>query len=292
MTPPLPPGSLEPPTPSVVRRPRASAFRRAQSWALWTHIAVWTGFLVIAITYVPVIWLAVMSFSGQPLSGIPNPLTLRWYLEMLADTRWAPPLWGSVGLGALVALCCMVVATALGRAVPRMRKRGGVLLLAFLPMFVPGLTMGAALFLFLRSYLELRLGLWSVFFGHLVWALPFALLLVLVLAARFDHRLLEAASDLGASAFQRFWHIEFPIMRPAVIGAGLFGFLLSFNELPRSLFLRGTSTTLPVFQWAQASSHQSMVPVTFALASIIFAVTIPLMGGFFWFLFAKLEKRG
>ena len=286
-----PTGFPEPSAPALARRQKSSLFRRAQSWTLWTRIAVWTGLAVIAITYVPVIWLAVMSFSAQPLSGIPNPLTLRWYLEMMADTRWARPLWGSVGLGALVGLCCMVVATAVGRAIPRLRKRGGVLLLAFLPMFVPGLTMGAALFLFLRSYLELRLGLWSVFFGHLVWALPFALLLVLVLATRFDHRLLEAASDLGASAFQRFWHIEFPIMRPAVIGAGLFGFLLSFNELPRSLFLRGTSTTLPIFQWAQASSHQSMVPVTFALASIIFAVTIPLMGGFFWFLFAKLERN-
>jgi ABC-type spermidine/putrescine transport system permease subunit II len=231
-----------------------------------------------------------MSFSGQPLSGIPNPLTLRWYQEMLVDTRWASPLWASIGLGVLVGLCSMVVATAVGRAIPRLKKRGGVLLFAFLPMFVPGLTMGAALFLFLRSYLELRLGLWSVFLGQLVWALPFSLLLVLVLATRFDHRLLDAASDLGASAFQRFWHIEFPIMRPAIIGAGLFGFLLSFTELPRSLFLRGTSTSLPIFQLAQASSHQSMGSITFALASIIFAVTIPLMGGFFWFLFAKLEK--
>ncbi len=273
------------------RAPRAAIFRRLQTWPLWTRAAVCAGLLVIVITYMPVIWLAAMSFSVEPLSGIPHPLTMRWYNEMAADTRWAAPLWGSIGLGVLVGLSCMIAATAVGRAIPRLKRRGGILLLAFLPMFVPGLTMGAALFLYLRSYLELRLGLWSVFFGHLVWALPFGLLLVLVLATRFDHRLLEAASDLGASAVQRFWHIEFPIMRPAVIGAGLFGFLLSFNELPRSIFLRGTSTSLPIFQWAQASSHQSLVPITFALASIILAVTIPLMGVFFWFLFAKLERR-
>ncbi len=264
--------------------------RNLQHAQVWIQASAWIGFLTLVLTYIPIVWLAVMSFSARPLSGIPDPLTLRWYNLMIGDERWIEPLQTSIVLAIVVALCCMVVATAVGRAIPRLRRRGGVLLLATLPMFVPGLTMGAALFFFFRSYLTLKLGEWSIFFGHLVWALPFSLLLVLVLASRFDHRLLEAAADLGASAWHRFWHIEFPIMRPAVIGAGLFGFLLSFNELPRSIFLHGRTVSMPLFQWAQASAHHSQVPLTFALASVMFAVTVPIMGGFFWFLFAKLDR--
>ena len=53
------------------------------------------------------------------------------------------------------------------------------------PLFVPGMSMGAALFIFWRSFLDLKLGYWAVFLGHVVWALPFSLLMVLVIAVRF-----------------------------------------------------------------------------------------------------------
>jgi ABC-type spermidine/putrescine transport system permease subunit II len=265
-------------------------WRRLTAWPHWPLIAMLGGLLVIVLTYVPILWLAVMSFSERPLSGIPYPLTLAHYASLAADLRWLQPFWQSTVLGLVVGITCMIVATAVGRAIPRMPRPGGVVLIALLPLFVPGLTMGAALFIFFRSLLGLRLGMWSIFIAHLVWALPFALLLVLVIATRFDHRLLEAAEDLGASRWQRFWDIEFPILRPGIIGAGIFGFLLSFNELLRSIFLRGSETTMPIYNWTMTASHQSQVPIIFSLATILLAVTLPVMGVFFWLLFNRLDK--
>jgi ABC-type spermidine/putrescine transport system permease subunit II len=245
----------------------------------------------IAMIYVPVIWLVVMSFSAVPLSGIPYPLTLANYYDLLRDPRWLTPLWTSVGLSILVAFVCAVAATMLGRAITRMRKPGAVLLVTLLPLFVPGLTMGAALFISFRMLLDLRLGLWSIFVAQMIWAFPFTLLLVLVVASRFDLRLIEAAEDLGASPWQTFWDIEMPLLRPGTFGAAVFGFLLSFNELLRSLFVRGVSTTMPIYNWAMAASQQSQVPIIFSLSSIILAVTAPIMGLFFWILFVKLDTR-
>ena len=269
----------------------ALSWRRIAAWTVWPSTAKWLGFIVIILMYIPLVWLAVMSFSDRPLSGIPYPLTSEHYRELLGEfNKWGEPLYESVILGLIVAVVCMVVATAVGRAIPRLRKPGGVLLVALLPLFVPGLTMGAALFIFIRSFLELRLGLWSIFIGHLVWALPFSLLLVLIIAVRFDHRLLEAAEDLGAKKWRRFWSIEFPILRPGIIGAGIFGFLLSFNELLRSIFLRGSETTMPIYNWTMTASHQSQVPIIFSLSTIILCVTLPVLGGFFWVLFAKLDR--
>ena len=221
---------------------------------------------------------------------MPYPLTVENYLSLFGDEASREPLAESVILGLIVGTVCMIVATAVGRAIPQMHRPGGVLLLSLTPLFVPALTMGAALFIFIRSYMGLRLGLWSIFIAHIVWALPFALLLVLVIATRFDYRLLEAASDLGASKWRRFWDIEFPILRPGIIGAGLFGFLLSFNELLRSIFVRGSETTMPIYNWTMAASHQSQVPIIFSLATVILAITLPLMGGFFWVLFARLDR--
>ena len=59
-------------------------------------------------------------------------------------------------------------------------------LLTLLPLFVPGMSMGAALFIFFRSFLGFKLGFWSILIGHVVWALPFSLLIVLVLTTRYD----------------------------------------------------------------------------------------------------------
>ncbi len=264
--------------------------QRISQWKGWRTTALATGLFGIAMIYVPVLWLVVMSFSISPLSGIPYPLTLANYDDLLQNPRWLSPLQTSLVLSLLVALVCGVVATVVGRAITRMRRPGAVLLLTLMPLFVPGLTMGAALFIFLRMLLGLRLGLWSIFVAQLIWALPFALLLVLVVASRFDLRLLEAAEDLGASSWQRFWQIEMPLLRPGVFGAAIFGFLLSFNELLRSLFVRGVDTTMPIFNWAMAASQQSQVPIIFSLSSIILGLTVPAMGLLFWLLFVKLDR--
>lgn len=259
-------------------------------WRGWSALAMWGGYIVLGLTYFPLIWLALMSISDRPLSGIPFPLSGEHYRALVADLRWAEPFIASLVIALLVAMLCMVIATAVGRAIPQLKRPGSVVFISVLPLFVPGMSMGAALFIFFRSFLGLKLGFWAIFFGHFIWALPFSLLMVLVLAVRFDHRLLEAAEDLGASRWRRFWDIEFPILRPGIVGAGLFGFLLSFNEVLRTIFLRGTDTTMPVWNWQMAASQQSQVPIIFALATIVLLVTLPLLGGFFWVLFVRLDR--
>ena len=47
---------------------------------------------------------------------------------------------------------------------------------------------------------------------------------------------------------------------------------------------------MPVWNWAMASSQQSQVPIIFALATIVLLVTLPLLAGAFWLLFARLDK--
>jgi ABC-type spermidine/putrescine transport system permease subunit II len=253
----------------------------------WIVVAIALGTLALALIYGPLIWLGVMSFSAQPLSGVPYPLTFTHYATLFSNDKWHTPFIKSVILGLMVALACMIVGTFLARALVRLKRPGGVLFVALLPLFVPGLTIGAALFIFLRTTLNLRLGMWSLFIGHMVWALPFALLLILIVTIRFDVKLIQAAEDLGAKPLRCFLDIELPLLMPGISGAGIFSFLLSFNELLRSTFLRGSETTMPLYNWAMASAQQSQVPIVFSLSTLILAITLPLMGGLFFILFAR-----
>lgn len=255
----------------------------------WRLYGVAAGVFGVFMIYFPILWLMLLSFSSRPLSGAPVPLTLEHYSSLFRNSQWLSPFMASILISLAVAFSCMVLATMVARSITRSGRPGPVLGLTLLPLFVPGLTMGSALFIFFRTALNLDLGFWSIYLAQLIWALPFCLLLVLVVASRLNLTLLDAAKDLGASPWRSFWDIEFPLLLPGIVGAGLFGFLLSFNELPRSLFVRGMSTTMPIYNWAMAASQQSNVPIMFALTTLIVVLTLPLIGALFWVLFVRLN---
>ncbi|MDB5830641.1 MAG: transporter rane protein [Caballeronia sp.] len=260
-------------------------------WKGWARLARWTLFGVLGLIYFPLLWLALMSVSARPLSGLPFPFSGANYVSLFQNGSWLAPFGISVLIAVGVGFVTAVTATLVGRALPHSKRAGTLVLLAILPLFIPGMSMGAAQFIFLRPMLGLTLGFWSIFLGHVVWAFPFSLLIVLVLTTRFDSRLVEAAADLGASGWRTFWDIEMPILRPGIVGAGTFGFLISFNEVQRSIFLRGTATTMPIWNWTMASSQQSQVPVIFSLETIVLAVVLPLLAALFWVLFVRMDKN-
>ena len=156
-------------------------------------------------------------------------------------------------------------------------KRRGPLLIGFLmPLMVPGIVAGVGLFMWYRLVIHVKMGVWSLALAHFVWAFPFALLAMLVVASRFDMRLMEAAEDLGATRWQRFWQIEVPILKPGIFAAGFFGFLLSFNELPFSIFMRAGQDTLPLYLWIQSGAHNTTVPLIYAMSTLVTIASIGL----------------
>ena len=82
--------------------------------------------------------------------------------------------------------------------------------------------------------------------AHLTWTLPFGLLVMFAIFNRFDRRYEEAARDLGATPWQTLRYVVLPIILPSVIGVGLFGFTLSWDEIARSSQAMGEHNTLPL----------------------------------------------
>lgn len=238
-------------------------------------LAVILGCTAILLLYTPIAGLAVLSFSEQPLTGIPWPLTVEWYTSLLEgeNAKWVGPLGTSVGIGLLVCVASTAVALLIGRAIPVIKQRGGLLIAYLSVVVMPGILVGIAILIFYRGLLGIRTGFWSVVLVHFIWALPFSLLCILLVAVRFDRRLLEAARDLGASRFRQFIDVELPLLMPGISASLFFSFLLSFNELPRTLYARGSVITLPYYMWTASSSHSSQVSLIYALSTIIMAAS-------------------
>lgn len=233
------------------------------------------AFATTALIYIPVLWLGLLSISANPLSGMPGGFTTQWYAALANHHGWLLPMLHSVEIAATVSILCVLASLPAGRALPHMRRgRSFMAACLLLPLGVPGTVLGLLVFIYYRMIFGVHMGIGSLVLSHFIWAFPFALIGMLVVTSRFDTGLIEAAADLGASPWRRFWDIERPLLMPGIVSAALFGFLLSFTELPRSIFVAGEIQTLPLYSWTEASAHSSQVPLIFCLNSIVTLVSI------------------
>jgi putative spermidine/putrescine transport system permease protein len=88
---------------------------------------------------------------------------------------------------------------------------------------------------------------------------------------RFNRSWEEAATDLGATPWERTREVTLPILLPGIIGVALFGFTLSYDEFPRTVLTAGSVNTLPLEIWAMTTNVTS--PALYALGTITTAVS-------------------
>jgi putative spermidine/putrescine transport system permease protein len=241
-------------------------------WFLAAFFALFVLFL-----YGPTITILVLSFQG-PTGGLTFPLvglSTHWF-QNLFETQLVGDITGalkrSLVLGVVVMIVTMVVAFSAGLAF-RMRFRGSSVLfyLAIASLIVPSILISLGIGLLFRV-LDFEPAWYTSAFGaHLTWTLPFGLLIMLAVFNRFDRRYEEAARDLGATPWQTIRHVVIPIVLPSLIGVGLFGFTLSYDEFARSLYTSGTFNTLPLEIYGMTTNITT--PVLYALGTLTTAVS-------------------
>ena len=70
---------------------------------------------------------------------------------------------------------------------------------------------------------------------------PFAFLPIYASLEHIPRHLVEASHDLGASPFQTFWRVVFPLSIPGVVAGATFAFVLSLGDFLAPLLLGGPS---------------------------------------------------
>ena len=120
------------------------------------------------------------------------------------------------------------------------------------------------------------LGLYTSGLGaHLTWTLPFGLLIMFAVFNRFNPAYEEAARDQGATPWQTFWHVVLPLVAPSVVGIGMFGFTLSWDEIARSSQAIGDQNTLPLE--LQGLTTTVTTPAIYALGTVTTGVSLPVV---------------
>jgi putative spermidine/putrescine transport system permease protein len=236
-------------------------------------------YLFLALVYVyivgPAVIIIVDSFNAA--TSFPSPFegfTLRWYANLLRHDEFL----ASMRISAVVATLSAAVATALGLlagyALTRYSPPGAIAVTTFLmgPLFVPQIVIGLAM-LQLLGLLGVQLSLAGLIAVHTVYVMPFTLRLVLTGLARFDFALEDAARSLGAARWQVLWYVTLPLVRTGLVAGFVFAFILSFVNLPLSIFLTNPqSATLPIVMFAYMESR--IDPLVAAVASVVILAAV------------------
>lgn len=227
---------------------------------------------VLLFVYVPPTYMLMISFNPGLLPHLPNlaHLSLTWYGQLFTEDRMIAAFKASVLTGVGTAVLTTLLAVLASLAYLRSLNKSVLFNAVIFPMFVPGVIQGLSLAVVFKL-LRVTPSLMTVAAGHILWALPFAFIVILTNLSALRGSLIEAAQDLGASGWQTFRDIIFPLVSPGITSAALFAFLLSFNEFIRAFFLVGAQDTLPVYMFGAMNAGTS--PTIYALAGTILLVS-------------------
>ena len=229
--------------------------------------------LVFIILPLPLV--VISSFSSTSLITFPpDGFSTRWYTGILQRPEYIRPMMLSLRL----ALVSMVISVSLGTLASlglvryRFRGREIVKSLFLSPLMLPAVIVGISLLRFL-VVLRMVATFEGILLAHLVLTTAYVIRTVSSNLVGFDLSLEEAARDLGASPFHTFRKITLPLIKPGIIVAAIFAFIVSFDETTVSIFITGGRTiTLPVRIFSQL--EYGLDPTVTAISSLLIIMTV------------------
>ena len=267
--------------PSLPRAPRLRA-------APWLYAAAFFTFL-----FLPLAVVAVFAFNDAPYPAPPwRGFTLVWFVKLAGDTPLLHSLWTSTLVAGWVTLLSVAVGTANAFLIERTQFRGksALSLLMLAPLVIPGVILGISILAFASRIAQfaddvfgweldmLRPGLPLVVLGQFSYIVAIATLTISARLKRFDITLEEAAYNLGASRPAVLRTITLPYLKPALIGAAVISFLMSFENFNTTLMLVGADAPLTVLMYGRmregASPVLNAVSLFLMLASALLAVLL------------------
>jgi putative spermidine/putrescine transport system permease protein len=258
-----------------------SETRGKEFWILAIFFALFVLFL-----YGPLSAILILSFQG-PNGGLTFPLngvSTHWFINLFekqAVGDFGGSFRRSLMLGVMVMIVTVVVSLLAGLAFRR--KFFGATALFYLSvasLVVPSIIVSLGIGVLFSQFGFQPSWFTSAFGAHLTWSLPFGVLIMFAVFNRFSPAYEEAARDLGATSWQTFRHVVLPMIAPSLIGVGLFGFSLSYDEFARTLMTSGTYNTLPLEIYGMTTNVTT--PVLYALGTVTtifsFLVILSMLG--------------
>jgi len=246
----------------------------------WNAIRIWT-ILVYGFMFLPVAVVVLLSFNANQFGSFPmSGLSLRWFEELWNNDAVMRAFRTSIVLGLMTAVISTTLGVLASLALVRYNVpgRNTITTLLTAPILVPEVVLAVALLLFL-NWLGLGKSFALLLAGHVIFTLPFVILVVQARLVSIKRDVEEAALSLGANPVQTFFSVTLPLMLPAVAAGALFAFTISFDDITGTLFWNPGGVE-PVPSQIFSMLRNSISPEINALGTVMIIMTVglPLLG--------------
>lgn len=239
-------------------------------------LRLWAAALAVyAFLYVPLAIIIAYSFNDSRLNAEWVGFTWHWYNVLLHDEG----MLVAAGNSLFIALVSSLIATVLGTMSGIAIQRYNFTLLNFMvlmPVAMPEILLGVSLLLFFIQVLNLTLGMLSIVLAHITFSIGFVAVIVRARLAGMDESIFEAARDLGASPWETFRYVTFPLILPGVIAGWLMAFTLSIDDFVITFFTAGVGvSTLPLHIYSMIKI--AVTPEVNAISTLLILLTLTMI---------------
>jgi len=230
---------------------RREALEAGPRLTRWLVAGPPTAFLL-AFFLVPAVIVVVASFRepGEfgglvPLAAGAAAFSVEAYRFVLGDIVYAEIFAASFAVAAVTTVACVALAYPLAWLIARSpRKRRDLLVLLVILPFASNFLVRIYAWIMLLGPANLLYTPFAVVAGMVYVHLPFMVLPLYTNLEKHDPALLEAAQDLGAGAWTRFWRVTFPLSLPGIWSGSALVFIPVLGMFAVPELLGGTGDVL------------------------------------------------
>jgi spermidine/putrescine transport system permease protein len=248
-----------------------SSTRETNTRSPWLSGFYW---LVIFITFVPIIVMVLYSFNNSPTSRITFSwygFTTYWYRNLTQVDGLSHAFVTSLEVAVISSVVSVIIGTPLSMALGRYKfwGKGFLSSMVFADIAAPAIVVGAASLSFFLS-INLDTGLLTILIAHIAFNVAYVVVVVRARLSGMDSSIEDAARDLGAGPLTTFTRITLPLLWPALLAAGLLAFAMSIDDYVITSFVAGSTVTFPLFVYGAAKV--GLPPQVLCFGTIIFFV--------------------
>jgi putative spermidine/putrescine transport system permease protein len=243
-----------------------------------TILAVWTIAILIFL-FAPIAIICLYAFNPSNVQGWPlDGLSTKWFSSTWQNHEMRQAFWLSLKAAGVATAIALLLGSAAAFALHRFRFFGSetISLLLVLPIALPGIITGMALNSFFQFW-SVNLSYWTIVIGHATFCIVIVFNNVLARLRQTQTSLIEASQDLGATGWQTFRFVTFPVISTALIAGGLLAFALSFDEVIVTTFTAGAQNTLPLWILGNIRLGQQLPEVNVVVLWVLLLTLIPVI---------------
>ena len=246
---------------------------------IWRYCRRLFLILVLVFLYLPILLLAVYSFTSAKNIGAIRGFSMQNYVTLFTTSELTDMIIGTIVLALAASLIATILGTmgAIGAFYSRRGPAAFLTTLNQVPVVNADVVTGFSICILLVVVLHISKDSYiPLVAGHVTLCAPFVFLSVMPRIRQMDSSIYEAALDLGATPFKALTEIVLPQITPGIISGFTLAVTLSLDDYFITTYTKpATFDTISTYVVNATKGYQTTIKTAlWALSTVIFLIVL------------------